>query len=408
MTVTIDDINIAATEIKGQILRTPTVFSSSLSELTGAQVFLKLETLQRTGSFKDRGALVKLISLTDEQSSNGVIAISAGNHAQGRCLSCAAPRHSSHHRDAGRDPPLPRSDARGRSAPESSCMGDSVNAAEPFAMEYAAAHQLTFIHPYNDPRIIAGQGTVGLEIMADAPDLDAIIVPIGGGGNISGVATAAKAIKPNIEIFGVEAALYPSMVNTLNGLEPPVGGASLADGIAIKAPGALTLEIVRQRVDDIFVVSEAEIEAAVQTMLTMGRAVAEGAGATPLAALCANPDRFADKQVCLVVTGANIDARLLASALMRGLAKAGYLARLRISLSDQPGTLARVTGEIAQAGGNVVEILHQRMFYDVPLKLAELDAVVETRDDEHAREIIARLGEAGFPTRRLLDTNTDH
>lgn len=406
MTVTIDDINIAAAEIKGQIVRTPTVYSASLSELTGAEVFLKLETLQRTGSFKDRGALVKLISLTDAQSSNGVIAISAGNHAQGVA-------YHAHRLGIPATIVMPEGTPftkirRTRAFGAKVLLhGDSVNAAEPFAMEHASEHNLTFIHPYNDPRIIAGQGTIGLEIMADTPDLDAIVVPIGGGGIISGIATAAKAINPRIEIHGVEAGLYPSMHNMLHGLEPPVGGASLADGIAIKAPGTLTLEIVRQRVDDIFIVSESEIEAAVQTILTIGRTVAEGAGATPLAALCNNPDRFTGKQVCLVITGANIDARLLASALMRGMAKAGHLARLRISLSDQPGTLARVTGEIARAGGNIVEVLHQRMFYDVPLKLAELDAVVETRDDEHAREIIARLGEAGFPTRRLLDTNRD-
>jgi threonine dehydratase len=195
------------------------------------------------------------------------------------------------------------------------------------------------------------------------------------------------------------------MYNKLHGLEPPVGGASLADGISIKSPGALTLAIVRELAADILIVSEAEIETAVQTMLTTGRSVAEGAGATPLAALCANPDRFAGKRVCLVVTGANIDARLLASALMRGLARAGHMARLRISLTDQTGNLAKVTGEIARAGGNIVEIFHQRMFYDVPLKLAEVDAVVETRDDSHAQEIISRLEAAGFPTRRLLDTN---
>jgi threonine dehydratase len=403
MTVTIDDIRQAAEIIAGEAIRTPTVPSPALSDLTGASVFLKLETLQRTGSFKDRGALVKLKSLTREQSRNGVIAISAGNHAQGVAY---------HAQRLGIPATIvmpegtPFTKIRRTRAFGATVLlrGDSVNAAEPFANEYAAEHGLTFIHPYNDPFIIAGQGTIGLEMLADVPDLDAIVVPIGGGGIISGIATAAKTLNPALEIFGVEAALYPSMVNKLRGLEPPSGGASLADGIAIKTPGALTLEIVRQRVDDIFVVGESEIEASVQTMLTIGKCLAEGAAATPLAALTENRDRFAGKRVGLVVTGANIDPRLLASALMRGLAKAGHMARLRVRLTDQPGTLARVTGEIARAGGNIVEVQHQRMFYDVPLKLAELDAVVETRDDDHARDFMERLEEAGFPTTRLLDT----
>ncbi|MDA0663631.1 MAG: threonine ammonia-lyase [Proteobacteria bacterium] len=404
MTVTMDDIREAAAVLDGEVIRTPTVHSPSLSVLTGAEVFLKLETLQRTGSFKDRGSLVKLKSLDAEQSSHGVIAISAGNHAQGVAY---------HAQRLGipativmpEGTPFTKIRRTREFGAEVILHGDSVNTAEPFANGLAAERRLTIVHPYNVPKIIAGQGTIGLEILVDVPDLDTIIVPVGGGGIISGIAIAAKHLNPAVEIVGVEAELYPSMYNKLHGLEPPVGGASLADGISIKSPGALTLAIVRELAADLLIVSEAEIETAVQTMLTTGRSVAEGAGATPLAALCANPDRFAGKQVCLVVTGANIDARLLASALMRGLARAGHMARLRISLTDQTGNLAKVTGEIARAGGNIVEIFHQRMFYDVPLKLAEVDAVVETRDDSHAQEIISRLEAAGFPTRRLLDTN---
>lgn len=404
MTVTMDDIRQAAAMLEGEVIRTPTVHSPSLSALTGAGVFLKLETLQRTGSFKDRGSLVKLKSLDAAQAANGVIAVSAGNHAQGVAY---------HAQRLG----IPATIVMPEGTPFTKIRrtrefgaavllhGDSVNAAEPFANSLAAERRLTIVHPYNDPKIIAGQGTIGLEILTDHSDLDTIIVPVGGGGIISGIAIAANHIRPAVEIVGVEAELYPSMYNMLHGLEPPVGGASLADGISVKSPGALTLAIVRELVADILIVNESEIETAVQTMLTTGRTVAEGAGATPLAALCANPERFAGKRVCLVVTGANIDARLLASALMRGLARSGHMARLRVTISDQPGTLARVTGEIARAGGNIVEILHQRMFYDVPLKLAELDAVVETRDDAHAQEIIAKLGAAGFRTRRLLDTN---
>ncbi|MEX2616587.1 MAG: threonine ammonia-lyase [Alphaproteobacteria bacterium] len=404
MTVTMDDIRQAAATLEGEVVRTPTVHSPSLSALTGADVFLKLETLQRTGSFKDRGSLVKLKSLDAEQTARGVIAVSAGNHAQGVAY---------HAQRLGipativmpEGTPFTKIRRTREFGAEVLLHGDSVNAAEPFANDLAAERRLTFVHPYNDPKIIAGQGTIGMEILADMPDPDTIVVPVGGGGIISGIAIAAKHIRPATEVVGVEAELYPSMYNMLHALEPPVGGVSLADGISVKSPGALTLAIVRELAADILIVNEAEIETAVQTMLTTGRTVAEGAGATPLAALCANPERFTGKRVCLVVTGANIDARLLASALMRGLARSGHMARLRVTISDQPGTLARVTGEIARAGGNIVEILHQRMFYDVPLKLAELDAVVETRDDAHAQEIIAKLEAAGFPTRRLLDTN---
>jgi threonine dehydratase len=284
--------------------------------------------------------------------------------------------------------------------------GDNVNEAGPFADELAAQDGLTFIHPYDDPRIVAGQGTIAIEMLDAVPDIDVVVVPIGGGGLISGVATAAKARRPEIEIVGVEAELYPSMYQALNDLPPSSGGETIAEGIAVKTPGELTLEIVRALVDDIVLVDEAELEAAVQVMIEEAKVLAEGAGAAPLAAIAQDRERFAGRKVGIVVGGGNIDSRLLASMLMRGMVRAGRMARLRVTISDQPGTLAQIAQRIGDTGGNIVEIIHQRMFYDVPVKLAEADVVVETRDESHIQEIIDRLAAAGFPTVRLDDTAT--
>ena len=371
----------------------------------GAEIYLKLETLQRTGSFKDRGALVKLKSLEETAAKAGVIAISAGNHAQGVAY---------HAQRLG----IPATIVMPKGTPFTKVIhteafgaqvilhGDNVDEAKPFADEMAARNGLTFIHPYDDPRIVAGQGTIAIEMLDAVPDLDVIVVPIGGGGLISGVATAAKALRPNIEIVGVEAELYPSMYQALNDLAPSSGGETIAEGIAVKTPGELTLGIVRALVDDIVLVDEAELEAAVQVMIEEAKVLAEGAGAAPLAAIAQEPERFAGRKVGIVVGGGNIDSRLLASVLMRGMVRAGRMARLRVTISDQPGTLARIAEQIGDTGGNIVEIVHQRMFYDVPVKLAEADVVVETRDESHIQEIIDRLAAAGFPTVRLDDTAT--
>jgi threonine dehydratase len=403
MSVSIDDIRAAATLIEGQVVRTPIVHSSALSEQIGAEIFVKLETLQHTGSFKDRGALVKLKSLNSDERARGVIAISAGNHAQGVAYhaqrleipaTIVMPEGTPFNK-------VRRTQSFGAQV---LLKGDNISAAEPFALELAAREQLTFVHPYDDERIIAGQGTVALEMLEDVPELDTIIVPIGGGGIISGVATAAKAIKPEIRIIGVETELYPTMHNAIRGNTHNAGGDTIAEGIAVKSPGKITRKIIENLVDELVIVSESAIESAVQSMLIDAKIHTEGAGAAPLAALRELAPKFAGKRVGLIACGGNIDPRILASILMRAMARAGHMTRLRITISDQPGTLAKVAQHIGESGGNIVEIYHQRMFYDVPVKHAELDAVVETRDTVHAQEIMDRLTDSGFPTRRLHDS----
>lgn len=403
MTVTIDDIRTAADTIKHAVVRTPTVRSGPLSDLIGADVFLKLETLQFTGSFKDRGAFVKLSSLDREQAKNGVIAVSAGNHAQGVAY---------HAKRLG----IPATIVMPTSTPFTKVnrtealgarvllFGDSVSACTPHAEDVMRAEDLTFVHPFDDPHIIAGQGTVGLEVLEDVPDLDVLVAPIGGGGLIAGIATVLQSTDKAIDILGVEAALYPSMAQALKGGNAPSGGATIAEGIAIKQPGKLTLPIVKNLVDRVVTVDEMELEDAVQTMAVTAKTLAEGAGAAPLAAVMAEREKYQGKKIVLVVSGANIDSRILASVLMRGLFRSGQLVRLRVSISDAPGTLAKVTAQIGELGGNIVEIVHQRMFFDVPVKHAEADFVLETRDSDHVEEIIDRLEAAGFPTSRLSDT----
>jgi threonine dehydratase len=402
MSISLADIEAAAGILAGDVVRTPMVRSGRLSVQHGAEIFVKLETLQHTGSFKDRGALIKLKSLSAEEMSRGVITVSAGNHAQGVAFhaqrlgleaTIVMPQGTPFNK-------IRRTEALGASVV---LEGENLSAAELFAHELAERDCLTFVHPYDDEQIIAGQGTVALEMLEDVPDLDTIIVPIGGGGIISGIATAAKAISSRVEVIGVESDLYPTMYNAVHGLDQEVGGDSIADGIAVKRPGRITRPIVERLVDDLILLSEPAIESAVQSMLTDAAVLVEGAGATPLAALRENSTRFTGRRIGLVATGGNIDPRILASVLMRGLSRAGHMVRLRISISDKVGTLAKVALQIGDMGGNIVEIYHQRMFYDVPVKRAELDAVVETRDADHAAEIISRLTSVGFPTRRLHD-----
>ena len=400
MPVTLRDVLEAERVSRGKVVRTPCVRSGPLSDLTGADVWLKLETLQRTGSFKDRGALVKLESLTAEERARGVVAMSAGNHAQGV---------ANHAQRLG----IPSTIVMPEGTPFTKIArtqafgarvvlhGDTVDAAREEADRLAEAEGLVFVHPYADPHIIAGQGVIALEVLEDLPDPDVVLVPIGGGGLIAGVATVMKARAPRCRVVGVEAALYPSMYQTLNGLEPKLGGDTIADGIAVKKPGAINIEIVGALVDDILLADETELELGVQTMLETGRILAEGAGAAPLAALLTNRDRFAGKTVVLIVCGSNIDSRLLSSVLMRGMARTGKLVRLRVQIDDRPGVLAKIATQIGAVGGNIVEVAHQRMFFDVPVRQADVDIVVETRDAAHVRDVAARLKAAGFPCKIL-------
>ena len=404
MNVTPELIRKAAAQIAHAVIATPTVPAPRLSALTGADIVLKLENLQHTGSFKVRGALVKAESLDDASRRRGVIAMSAGNHAQGVAFHCqrmgipatiVMPKAT----------PFTKIERTSALGAKVLLEGETLSEAAAFAREYATAENLTFIHPYDDPLIVAGQGTVALEMLAAAPDLDVLVVPIGGGGLIAGCAIAAKAIKPGIRIVGVQAALYPAMTRSMQGESAPTGGGStLAEGIAVKEPGALTRTIIKQCVDDILLVGEPLLERAVNLMVTEAKVTAEGAGAAPLAALLAEPGLFRGKRVGLVVSGGNIDARIVASILTRGLLRDGRIARLRVEITDAPGMLARVAGAIADVGGNVIEIYHQRLFQDVPVTRADLDVVLETRNLAHLQEIVARIEAAGIKVQLLGNT----
>ena len=405
LTVSVEDIRAAQTQIAGSTAVTPLAHSTVLSEMAGCEVWLKLENLQFTASFKERGALVKLQSLTDAERKAGVVAASAGNHAQGVAFAAqrlgipatiVMPKGTPFTK-------ISRTEALGASIVLS---GESLADAAAHADTLHKDQGLALIHPYDDPLVIAGQGTIALEVLENTDGFDAIVVPIGGGGLISGIAIAAKSIQPGIEIFGVEAELYPSMHQALKGAAPEVGGHTIADGIAVKNPGLLTKPIVEALVDDILLVSEAAIEQAVQILIDIEKTVAEGAGAAALAGLFANKDRFAGKRVCVIVSGGNIDSRILASILMRGLVREGRLIRIRVEISDAPGALAKVATLIGDHGGNIVEIYHQRLFQDVPVKLADLDVVLETRDRQHVDTILGALREAGFET-RLLSSMAD-
>jgi threonine dehydratase len=367
---------------------------------------LKLETLHPTGSFKERGALTKLLSLDTKQRKAGVIAMSAGNHAQSVAY---------HARRLGIPATIVMPEATPFTKVERTegygarvvLRGAGLAEARRAAAEIAATEKLTLVHPYDDAMVIAGQGTAGLELLADHPELDAIIVPIGGGGLIAGIATAAKALKPGIEIIGVQCAAYPAMLHALGRCAAPAGGTTLAEGIAVKEPGRLTQPIIAALVDDILLADESALERAVAVLLDIEKVVVEGAGAAPLAALLRHADRFRGKRVGLVLSGGNIDARLLASILQRALVRAGRLVRLRIEITDIPGALGKIAGIIGEKGGNIVEIYHHRLFHDVPVKLAEVEAIVETRNPSHVGEVVGSLIVAGFPTRQLSSTAVD-
>ncbi|GLK80754.1 threonine ammonia-lyase [Methylopila turkensis] len=400
MTVTLADVTAARAALEGAVTPSPMLAAPKLSALTGAHVLVKYENLHVTNAFKERGAVVKLSRLPAEARARGVIAMSAGNHAQavayhatrlGIPSTIVMPETTPHVKVAA---------TRGFGA-EVVLDGETVAESQIRASAIALERGLTFVHPYDDPDIIAGQGTIALEMLEQAPDLDAIVVPIGGGGLISGVAVAAKALKPSIEIVGVEAALYPSMWNALRGAELPVGGPTLAEGIAVKNVGALTRPIVESLVDDIVLVSETELERAVNAYLMHQKTLAEGAGAAGLAALFARPDKFAGRRVGLVLCGGNIDPRILASIMTRELEREQKIMAFRMTIADRPGMLGIIAGKLGELGANIIEVHHQRQFLDVPAKGATLDVTVETRDQAHAEAILAAFNESGMPCRRL-------
>ena len=400
MTVGLTEIRAAAELVRGQVVRTPLVRAGRLSQMTGCELYLKLESLQATGSFKDRGAFVKLSSLDAGQRERGVIAMSAGNHAQGVAYfaqklgipaTIVMPEFA---------PYLKVERTRGFGA-RVLLTGDTLDASAVAAREIAAKEGLAFVHPYDDERIVAGQGTIGLELLEDLPSLEAVVVPIGGGGIMSGIALAVKALKPEIELYGVEVDRFPSMYQALRGLPATSGGTTLADGIAVKNPGKVTLPIIRELVQEVLIVDEPAVEIAICALAEQQKLVAEGAGAAGVAAILAHPQRFAGRRVAAILCGGNIDVRLLSAVLARGLARDGRLVRLRVEIVDKPGVLAQITRVIGETGGNIIEVYHQRMFYNVPAKQAEVDVVIETKNASHVHEIIERLNAVGLPSRVL-------
>lgn len=401
-TVTLDSIKAAAEVLDGQIVKTPMSHSRTLSEITGAEVWVKFENHQFTAAFKERGALNKLSKLTEEEKRVGVIAVSAGNHAQGvayhaRRLGIPATivmpvttpfNKVQHTRDHGARVLLE---------------GDTFDEASVYAATVRARDGLTFIHPFDDPDIISGQGTIALEMLEAEPTLDTLVVPIGGGGLIGGIGTAAKAINPGISLIGVQAAMYPSMHAAINGTTAPniSGGATIAEGIAVKKAGELTASIARKIVDDILLVEEEHMERAITLYADVEKTIAEGAGAAGLAALLAHPSKFSGKRVGLVLCGGNIDTRLLASVLTRALVREKRLTNIRIIGDDRPGLLGLVSKIIGDSGANIMEVAHNRIALDVPAKGAEFDILIETRDAQHTQEVIDVLGQAGYPPRPL-------
>jgi len=403
MTVSFKSIQAAAELLKGNAVRTPLLHSVKLSEVTGADIHVKFENLQVTNSFKDRGAFVKLASLSEAERERGVIAMSAGNHAQ------AVAWHA--HRLAipativmPETTPFTKVERTRAHGAQVVLSGETLADAQVTAEAIIAEKGLILVHPYDDDRIISGQGTVGIEMLEDAPDLGVIVVPIGGGGLISGVSIAAKHLKPDIEIIGVEVKSYPSMYHALRGQPAKCGGMTLAEGIAVKNVTERTITICKQHVDDVRLVGEPDIERAVMTYLTHQKTLAEGAGAAGLAAVFADPGRFRDRKVGLVLCGGNMDPRILASVIYRQLERESRIVTLRILIDDRPGMLGRIATLVGQHGANILEVSHQRMYLDIPAKGAELELMLETRDARHAEEIVALVENQGFVT-RVLDSS---
>jgi threonine dehydratase len=397
---TLADIRAAADEIAGVVMRTPFLPAPRLSAFTGAELWVKYENLQATSSFKERGALVKLLSLTADERARGVVTMSAGNHAQavayhaerlGIPATVVMPKPT---------PFVKIAATRGFGA-EVILEGETLADAQVTAEAIAARTGATLVHPYDDPLIIRGQGTIGLEVMADQPNLDAVIVPVGGGGLISGIAIAVKALKPAVEMIGVETELYPSVYAALRGETAVTGGETLAEGIAVKNVGKLTLEIIRAHVDDMVLVGEDAIEQAVAAYLMLQKTMAEGAGAAGLAAIIADRARFRGRKVGLILAGGNIDPRLAASIMVRELAREERVVAVRIVISDRPGVLGDIAMTIGEHGGNILEVFHHRTMLSIPPKGASVDVTMETHGREHAAEIIAALAAKGYPVERL-------
>jgi threonine dehydratase len=398
--VSLADVQAAARQLEGQVVLTPCLPSQHLSELLGCHITLKFETFQRCSSFKERGACVKLTSLSEDERGRGVVAMSAGNHAQG--VACHAARLGIPATIVmPRLTPFVKVEQTAKFGAKVVLEGDSVEDASVFAHKIAAERDLTFVHPYDDPLIIAGQGTLVLEMLEAAPDLDVLVVPIGGGGLIAGVATAAKAIKPDIEIVGVQAAACPSSYRKRAGLPTAATRPTIAEGIAVKAPGDLTFPIIQALVGDILLVEEEALEQAVLTLLEVEKTVVEGAGAAGLAAVTSYRERFAGRRVGLVLCGGNIDLRLLSIVVQRGLARSKRLVWLRVGMADAPGNLARAAALIGEAGGNIVEVDHQRLFSPLSVKSSEVNFIIETRNANHATELITALRSAGFDVRAM-------
>jgi len=393
--ITAHDVRAAAARIQGAVAHTPTHHSRTLSALAGCEVVLKFENLQYTASFKERGALNCLLSLPEEARRRGVVAMSAGNHAQavayhggrlGVPVTIVMPEGSpfnkvKHTRDFGARVVL-----EGATLSESAVRAALIGEQE----------GLAFVHPYDNPAVIAGQGTVALELLAADPDIDTLVVPVGGGGLIAGMAIAACELRPGLRIYGVETQYYPSMRNVLRGEHLPCSGQTIAEGIAVKQPGELARAIIQRHVRDMLLVHEQQIEGAIATLAEIEKTVVEGAGAAGLAAILANPEIFRGRRVATVLSGGNIDMRLLANVLMRGMAREGRLLSLLIAIEDRPGLLARISTVVGEAGGNILEVSHNRMQTDMPAKSADLGLLVEARDAAHADEIRTRLSAAGF------------
>ena len=393
--LTLADVRAAAERISGQVVRTPTLYSKTLSNITGADIWLKFENLQFTAAYKERGALNALLQLTEEQRSRGVIAASAGNHAQGL---------SYHGTRLGMPVTIvmPRTTPTVKVMQTESVGGKVVLEGETFDEAYAHARKLegelglTFVHPFDDPRVAAGQGTVALEMLEDAPEIETLVVPIGGGGLLSGMGTAARGIKPGIGLVGVQAQLFPSMYAKLKHLDLPCGGDTLAEGIAVKEPGEFTSKVLASIVDDVVLVSEAALESAVAVLLQIEKTVVEGAGAAGLAAVMTHKKRFAGRKVGIVLCGGNIDTRLLANVLLRDLARSGRLGRLRITLQDRPGALFKVVEEFNRHQVNILEVWHQRIFTSLPAKGLTAEIECEARDREQIGRLVAGLRAKGY------------
>jgi threonine dehydratase len=398
--LTLDHVRAAHARIRDSIVETPTLHSQTLSKLTGANIYLKFENLQFTAAYKERGALNAILLLSEEQRSKGVIAASAGNHAQGL----------SYHGTRLGIPvtivmPVPTPTVKVLQTESVGgkvvLFGETFDDAYKHARQLEAEQGLTFVHPFDDPNVAAGQGTVALEMLESIPSLDMLVVPIGGGGLLSGMGTAARALKPDIGLIGVQAELYPSMYVLLKNLQMPCEGDTLAEGIAVKIPGAFTSEVIRELVDEIVLVSEAELETAVSLLLQIEKTVVEGAGAAGLAAVMANPEIFAGKNVGIVLCGGNIDTRLLANVLLRDLARSGRLARLRLTLQDRPGALFKVMRLFNEHHVNIIEIYHQRIFTTLPAKGLITDIECEARDAQQLQGLVDGLNDAGYKVERV-------